>query len=79
MSEIPQLPNDQWCWGALVDASGVEVSLYLDDVAIAKRRIGCTDPQLWEGYIKSMAETIWEDLNSTARLSAKLGIPVIYE
>lgn len=85
---LPTLP-DGWVWAAKVDADSLTVQLIRVEggYCLAKRTIRnstlkdilVTNPDSWERYIAALAETIWADYNEAAKLSAKLGIQVLYE
>jgi hypothetical protein len=74
---LPVLP-DGWTWEAVVSKESVTVCLVNDGVTIASRQGDCTVVQR-ESRIYRLAHDLWQDMNAAAKLSAKLGIQVIYE
>lgn len=84
---LPTLP-DGWVWQATVTEDTVTVRIVNTtfstaagqqrDVTIAERTGHCAVDKR-ELHIKRLAADLWLDLNSSAKLSAKLGIEVLYE
>jgi hypothetical protein len=76
--KFPVLPYG-WSWEAAISGLVVTVRLKNKDVVLASRTGEPYSPDKWEWVIYRLAADLWKDVNEAAKLSAKLGIEVIYE